>query len=65
MNFLLLALAIIAALIALLGLATIIRVAVGNAHWNSGWAFVAHLLYVAVGGTVAVWLFSLSGVTHV
>lgn len=62
MNFFILALAIIAALIALMALATIIRVAIGNAHWNSGLAFLAHLLYVAVGGTAALWLFSLAGV---
>lgn len=65
MNFIFLALAIIAALLALLALANILRVAFGQVNWASGWAFVAHLLYVAVGGTAAVWLFSLAGVSHV
>lgn len=65
MNFLFLALAIIAALIALMALANITRVAAGRVNFANGGALVAHLLYVAVGAVAAVWLFSLAGVIHV
>ena len=61
MNFLWLALAIFAALIAANCLITIARVAVGNMNWNSTGSFYAYAAYVAVFGTLAAWLFTLAG----
>lgn len=60
MNYYLLAPAVIAALIALIGICTIVRVAIGNAHFNSGYALYAHLAYAGGGAALAAWLFSLA-----
>lgn len=59
MNFVLLALAIFAACLALFALSTILRVAVGQVRWRSSFALFAHAFYVAAFGGVAAWLFSL------
>lgn len=60
MNYYLFAPAVIAALIALIGICTIVRVAIGNAHFNSGYALYAHLIYAGGGAALAAWLFSLA-----
>ena len=60
MNFLWLALAIFAALIAANSLTAIARVAVGQGAWNSLAAFFANVGYVSVFGALAVWLFRLA-----
>ncbi|WP_159702447.1 hypothetical protein [Arthrobacter sp. 18067] len=60
MFFLLLALAIFAAVIAGHSLALIARVALGGLNWTGRGAFLAHAGYVAGFGTLAVWLFRLA-----
>lgn len=60
MNFIFFALGIFAALIALTALATILRVALGQARWNSDFAPIAQAFYVAAAGSLAAWLFSLA-----
>jgi hypothetical protein len=60
MTFVLLALAIFAAVIACQSLALIARVALGSLNWGSRNAFFAQASYVAGFGALAAWLFSLA-----
>ena len=60
MNYLFLALAIFAAVMALISLSNILRVAVGKARFTTSFAPTAQALYVAGFGTLAAWLFSLA-----
>lgn len=57
-NYILLALAIFSAALALIALGTILRVAAGKAHWNSQLAPFAQAFYLAAFGAGAVALFS-------
>lgn len=57
--YLLGAAAAVAAVWALSSVITIVRVAVGNAHWVNGWAAFSHYLIVGVGTGLALWLSSL------
>lgn len=57
MNYFLLALAILAALIAIRSLAALFAVASGNGHWTAGWAPLANSAIVAFCGSGAAWLF--------
>ena len=58
MNFILLALAIFSGALALIALGTILRVAVGKAHWNSQLAPYAQAFYLAAFGAGAAALFT-------
>lgn len=57
MNYFLLALALIAALVALLYTANIVRVALGRITWANNAAFAAHILIAPIAIVTAVWLF--------
>ncbi|CAH0233234.1 hypothetical protein SRABI26_02702 [Arthrobacter sp. Bi26] len=57
MNYFLLALAIAAALVALLFTANILRVALGRATFDSGFAAFSHVIMAPAAGVTALWLF--------
>jgi hypothetical protein len=59
-NFILFALALLPALLGLISILTLIRVTVGQARFTSTGAYWSHLLTVAIGLPVAVWLFGLA-----
>lgn len=57
MNYVLLALALACAVVALLYTTNIVRVAIGQLRWASNSAFIAHILVAPISIVLAVWLF--------
>lgn len=57
MNYFLLALATLAAFVALIHTANILRVAIGNATWNSGFAAFWSVTVAPTAGVTSLWLF--------
>ncbi|SEI45270.1 hypothetical protein SAMN04487917_101370 [Arthrobacter sp. yr096] len=60
MNYLLLALSLVTASIALLYTVNIIRVAAGRIVWANNLAMIVHLIVAPVAATLTVWLFQLA-----
>jgi hypothetical protein len=59
-NFILLALGILPALMALLSVTILLRVVSGNVNFTSNSAMWSHILTVVAGVPLAAWLFSLA-----
>jgi hypothetical protein len=59
-NYLLLALALLPAVMALISLLTLIRVTLGGANFTSTGAMWSHILTIVAGAPIAAWLFSLA-----
>ncbi|WP_284763406.1 hypothetical protein [Arthrobacter sp. efr-133-R2A-63] len=60
MNYLLLALAIASAFVALLYSANIVRVAIGRIVWASNLAHIGHLVIAPTAIVLAIWLFQMA-----
>lgn len=60
MTFILLALGMLPALMALLSITVLLRVAIGQGNFTSTGAMWSHILTVVFGTPLAAWLFSLA-----
>lgn len=57
MNYFFFAIFILSAAVGLLNLGNLLRVATGNAHFNSGFAAIVNFVTIAASATIAVWAF--------